>query len=116
MGLENNLDVQVERYAPMIADLDLTAAWGAYDPELFAEVLYSDSKTPNSFAITGVTTNVNRSTEGFGGLRGVLPITSTDSPASSTAVAGPRTRSPRSSRPATTRAGRSTSRSRCCAT
>jgi hypothetical protein len=32
MGLENNLDVQVERYSPMIADLDVTAAWGAYDP------------------------------------------------------------------------------------
>ncbi len=77
MGLENNLDVQVERYAPMIADLDVTAAWGAYDPEAFAELLYSDSKTPNSFAITGVTTNINRSTEGFGGLRGILPITST---------------------------------------
>ncbi len=77
MGLENNLDVQIERYSPMIADLDLTAAWGVYDPELFAELTYNDTRTPNSFAITGVTTNVNRSTEGFGGLRGVLPITST---------------------------------------
>jgi outer membrane protein len=78
MGLENNLDVQIERYAPMIADLDLSAAWGAYDPELFSEIRYSDYKTPNSFAITGVTTSVNRSTDGFGGLRGVLPITSTE--------------------------------------
>jgi outer membrane protein TolC len=77
MGLENNLDVQIDRYAPMIAELDLTAAWGVYDPELFAEMTYSDSKTPNSFAITGVTTNINRSTEGFGGLRGILPISGT---------------------------------------
>jgi outer membrane protein len=78
MGLENNLDVQVERYAPMIADLDVTAAWGAYDPEFFSEITYTDNRTPNSFAITGVTTNANRSTEGFGGFRGILPITSTE--------------------------------------
>jgi outer membrane protein TolC len=77
MGLENNLDVQIERYSPMIADLDLTAAWGAYDPEFFSEIKYTDYKTPNSFAISGVTKSVNRSTEGLGGLRGVLPLAST---------------------------------------
>jgi len=70
--------VQIERYSPMIAGLDVTAAWGAYDPTLFAELAYNDRKTPNSFAITGVTQNVARSTEGFGGLRGILPITSTE--------------------------------------
>jgi len=78
MGLENNLDVQVERYSPMIAGFDATAAWGAYDPTLFAELAYNDTKTPNSFAITGVTRSIVRSTEGFGGLRGILPITSTE--------------------------------------
>jgi outer membrane protein len=77
MGLENNLDVQIERYSPMIADLDVTAAWGAYDPEFFSEAKYTDYKTPNSFAISGVTKAVNRTTEGFGGLRGILPITGT---------------------------------------
>jgi outer membrane protein TolC len=78
MGLENNLDVQVERYAPMIASLDVTAAWGAYDPELFAEGYYKDSRTPNAFALSGVDTTVTRSTEGFGGLRGMLPLLSTE--------------------------------------
>ena len=63
MGLENNLDVQVERYSPMIAGFDASAAWGAYDPTLFAEAAYSDSKTPNSFAITGVNESIVRSTE-----------------------------------------------------
>src|SRR5262249_11927485 len=58
MGLENNLDVQVERYAPMIADLDLTAAWGAYDPELFAEGYYKDLHTPNAFGLSGVDTSI----------------------------------------------------------
>jgi outer membrane protein TolC len=79
MGLENNLDVQVERYAPMIADLDYTAAWGAYDPELFAEGYYKDLHTPNAFALSGVDTTINRSTpEGVGGLRGILPFASTE--------------------------------------
>ncbi|HKA16237.1 MAG TPA: TolC family protein [Myxococcota bacterium] len=78
MGLENNLDVQVERYAPMIADLDVTAAWGAYDPEAFAETYYKDLHTPNAFAISGVNTSITRSTpEGEGGLRGILPLAST---------------------------------------
>lgn len=78
MGLENNLDVQVERYAPMIAGFDVTAAWGAYDPELFAEAFYKDSRTPNAFALSGVDTTVTRSTEGVGGLRGMLPLLSTE--------------------------------------
>jgi outer membrane protein TolC len=78
MGLENNLDVQVERYAPMIAELDFTAAWGAYDPELFADAYYKDLHTPNAFALSGVDTTINRSTpEGSGGLRGILPFVST---------------------------------------
>ena len=78
MGLENNLDVQVERYSPMIADFDVMAAWGAFDPTLFAELTYNDTQTPNTSVIVGVDQNVQRSTEGFGGVRGIVPITSTE--------------------------------------
>ena len=78
MGLENNLDVQVERYAPMIAGYDAEAAVGAFDPELFAELTYNDIQAPNTFAISGVNQNVDRSTTGFGGLRGLLPLSSTE--------------------------------------
>lgn len=78
MGLENNLDVQIERYSPLLARLDEQAAWGAYDPEAFAEYTYRDSKTPSTFAITQVTTSIVRSNEGFAGLRGVLPILGTE--------------------------------------
>jgi outer membrane protein TolC len=83
MGLENNLDVQVERYAPIIADHDESIAWGAYDPELFSEFGYTDSKTPNANVLTSsggsfVDTSVNRSTDGFGGLRGQLPLLGTE--------------------------------------
>jgi outer membrane protein len=78
MGLENNLDVQVERYAPMLAALDVTAAWGAYDPTLFGELAYVDTQTPTSFAIAGVPKLEIEATEGFGGVRGILPVLSTE--------------------------------------
>jgi len=32
MGIENNLNIQVDRFAPLIADEDSAIAWGAYDP------------------------------------------------------------------------------------
>jgi outer membrane protein TolC len=73
MGLENNLDVQVQRYDPLIAEMDEKIAWGAYDPTSYAEFGYSDHQTPNSSAIFGTLETVNRSTDGFTGLRGLLP-------------------------------------------
>ena len=78
MGLENNLDVQVERYSPLIADLDVDAAWGAYDPTAFAEFAYNDSRVENTFVLSGVDENINRSSEGFGGVRGQIPVLSTE--------------------------------------
>lgn len=78
MGLENNLDVQVERYAPIIADHDESIAWGAYDPELFSEFGYFDQKQDNANAILAVQQSVNRQTDGFGGFRGLLPLLSTE--------------------------------------
>ncbi len=78
MGLENNLDVQVERYSPMIADLDYDAAWGAYDPEFFAEFTKRASTVPTASALAGGRETRTRSREGFGGLRGVLPFISTE--------------------------------------
>src|SRR5258705_864655 len=52
MGLENNLDVQIERYAPMIADLDVSVALGAYEPELFSEAFYKDTRLPNASTLS----------------------------------------------------------------
>ena len=78
MGLENNLDVQVERYAPMIADLDVSVAEGAYEPELFAEGFYKDTRTPSASTLSGVDPSITYSTEGRGGLRGILPLAGTE--------------------------------------
>jgi outer membrane protein TolC len=78
MGLENNLDVQVQRYQPLISEMDEKIAWGSFDPESFAEFGYSDLQTPNANAILGTTETVNRITDGFGGLRGMLPLLGTE--------------------------------------
>ena len=51
MGLENNLSVEVDRYAPVIAGLDEGIAWGAFDPELFAEIGHTDADVPSGSAI-----------------------------------------------------------------
>ena len=117
MGLENNLDVQVERYAPMIAELDVTAAWGAYDPELFAEMhLHATPRLRTASRSLASRQNVNAFDRG---VRRPARHPADREHRYSTPV---RRRSrddnsvTRRSRPGTTRVGRSTSRSRCCAT
>jgi outer membrane protein TolC len=88
MGLENNLNVQVERYSPIIAGYDEDIAWGAFDPELFGEFGYLDSKTPNANAIFSsdtmevIDTSTVRTTDGTTGLRGILPVLGTEYSAS----------------------------------
>lgn len=77
MGLENNLDVQVERYSPLIAGKDEQIAWGAFDPTAFAEFGYLDSKTPSASTLSGTNQVIDRKTDGFGGLRGLLPLLGT---------------------------------------
>lgn len=77
MGLENNLDVQVERYSPLIAEMDEKIAWGAFDPETFADFGYNESQVPNSNILFGTTESVNRSTDGFAGFSGLLPLVGT---------------------------------------
>jgi outer membrane protein TolC len=74
MGLENNLDVEVVRYDPYIAWEDVKQAWGAYDPELFADFAYQNFELENSFSITGQTLSEERQWAGAGGFRGVLPL------------------------------------------
>ena len=48
MGLENNLAVEVTRFTPYIAYEDTRIAWGAYDPEMFAEGGYTKNEIPNA--------------------------------------------------------------------
>ncbi|MEE8474833.1 MAG: TolC family protein, partial [Myxococcota bacterium] len=74
MGLENNLDVQVERFAPLIAGEEEEIAWGSYDPEFFGDVDYSDGERPTGF-LTGSNKNLEEKSIGGGtGLRGSIPL------------------------------------------
>jgi outer membrane protein TolC len=77
MGLENNLDVQVERYSPLIAEMDEAIAWGAFEPTAVADFGYTETQIPNSNILFGTTESVNRTTGGFGGLSGLLPLLGT---------------------------------------
>lgn len=73
MGLENNLDVEIERHGPLIAGEDAEIAWGAYDPELFSEFGYGSIEDPTANVLIGSDQNLSYLTDGFGGLRGSLP-------------------------------------------
>ncbi len=51
LGIEHNTGVQLIRYDPPIADYEHVAAWGAHDPTLFGDYLYSKSDVPTASAL-----------------------------------------------------------------
>ncbi|HYB12261.1 MAG TPA: TolC family protein [Myxococcota bacterium] len=77
-GLQNGLALDVQRYGPYIANEVLASAWGAYDPELYSDYLYSSTDTPVASLLTFPDASVlERDFTGEAGLRGILPFTST---------------------------------------
>ena len=64
MAIQHNLDVEVERFAPMLAGLDRDAAWGAYDPTVSADMQYDLAKTPRTSAFPGPDVNRDRTKQG----------------------------------------------------
>jgi outer membrane protein TolC len=73
MAIDNNLDVELLRVDPLLADQDLTGAWGAYDPEIFGIGGYSDIETPTANRLLNEAVLNDRSWDGEGGLRGLIP-------------------------------------------
>jgi hypothetical protein len=73
LGLQNNLSVQIQRFAPAIAGLQAEQTWGAYDPTASADFGWLSSTQPNSNAIVGVAQATNTDGEGVMGLRGLVP-------------------------------------------
>ncbi|MEE2676951.1 MAG: TolC family protein [Myxococcota bacterium] len=75
MGLENNLGIEIERHAPLIAHEDHEASWGSYDPEWVTEFGYSDDRQLNSSSLIGPTTPefFQKVTGGEGGITGMIP-------------------------------------------
>lgn len=73
LALENNLDVEVQRFEPLISGEQEMEAWGAYDPELFSEFGYASNKNPNAFGLNQQAVSLDKLTDGFGGFRGLVP-------------------------------------------
>ncbi len=76
MGIENNLNVEIERHQPYIAAEQADGAWGSYDPELFADLTYASNDTPSAFSIANpdaTSALKERTIGGQSGLRGLVP-------------------------------------------
>ncbi|MFK7895862.1 MAG: TolC family protein [Myxococcota bacterium] len=73
MGIRNGLDVEVERYAPLIAETEKDGAWGAYNPRLFADALYDVAKSPNTSVINQASANRDRVQGGGVGFEQLVP-------------------------------------------
>jgi outer membrane protein TolC len=73
MSIENNLDVEIARFAPLISDLDHTSAWGAYDPLAFGSFDYSSDQTPVATALQAGNLTIERRTAGGAGVMGLIP-------------------------------------------
>ncbi|MDP6977363.1 MAG: TolC family protein [Myxococcota bacterium] len=73
LALENNLGVEIERHAPLIAEQDLSVAWSAYDPTVTGSLSYASqrgAKGVSSFDPEG--TEV-KTTNGSVGMSGLVP-------------------------------------------
>ncbi|MEM9174680.1 MAG: TolC family protein [Myxococcota bacterium] len=73
LAIRNNLDVEVERFGPAIADANRDGAWGAYDPTLSANMGYDLQKTPNTFGLNPVASNRERVKGGGIGIDQLIP-------------------------------------------
>jgi outer membrane protein len=71
LAIENNLGVEIERHAPLIASEDLEIAWGAYDPTLTSSLEYSSRRSAagaNSFDPNQAEVKSTTGTASLGGL------------------------------------------------
>ena len=66
LAIRNSLDVEVERYAPLIAGADREGAWGAYDPTINADMQYDVQKSPNTFQFINPAANNRDRVKGGG--------------------------------------------------
>jgi outer membrane protein TolC len=74
VGIENNLQLQVERFDPLIAFEDQEASWGSFDPTGKAEWDYLSQTTPVSAnALTGEDRNRHKQSSGSLGIETLLP-------------------------------------------
>ena len=72
-AIQYNLDVEVERYGPMIANADRDGAWGAYDPTLSVDGRYDLQKSPNTTLLNSASSNRDRIQGGGVGIDQLIP-------------------------------------------
>ncbi len=70
LGLQNNLDVEVNRYAPYVSQMEKEGAWGAYDPLFDSDFGWRDNTPPAGAAIFD--TEVEQF-DGTAGISGLIP-------------------------------------------
>ncbi len=73
MAIRNGLNVEVERFGPLVASAQAASAWGAYDPTVFADAFYDVIKAPNTFLLNPVQVNRDRIEGGSAGLQQRIP-------------------------------------------
>lgn len=69
LALENNKDIEVARHNVKIAEFDLTAARGAYDPRLSSSTYYERIKNPISSFLSGGSNGATTSSDYTGTAR-----------------------------------------------
>jgi len=78
LAIENNLQVQIQRFDPLIAEEDLDIAWGAYDPTFESEIGYEKTRDPFASQLEANPLVTNKRADGTGGFVGMLPFLSTE--------------------------------------
>jgi outer membrane protein len=73
MGIENNLDVQISRFDPLIASEDAIAAWGYYDPRLFGDYAYYHRELPVASTLQQSRILLEKEYAGSAGIVGEIP-------------------------------------------
>jgi outer membrane protein len=74
LALDNNKDIEVARDNTRIAEFDLEAARGFYEPRLTGQTFYERATTPNiSFFTPQITKTTNNSLVGNAGFIGYIP-------------------------------------------
>ncbi len=73
LAVERSLDVELLRFDPLIAEANLGAAWGLFDPRLYGEGGYQNSESPTASQILGNVLLTQETWSGEAGLQGLFP-------------------------------------------
>ncbi|MEZ4330376.1 MAG: TolC family protein [Myxococcota bacterium] len=73
MAIRNGLEVEVERYGPLIAEAEAASTWGAYDPTVSGSAQYDIAKSRNVSPFSIVKRNRDRTIGGDVGVTQLIP-------------------------------------------